>query len=231
MTSTSQRLTPLLRRRAAFMVLSEVLEGDRLMRALWMLEERDQSADKITFVGFFGATAELLGINSGVINTLYSKLNRSLGLPDNELPADPMTQMLKFRGIEKTTLKVENKDHITETPVNKEPSRNTGSSAMKVFAALISKIVAETGYPETQSYELFKEVFKEELTNAKLDNDNKIQLFAWVDKLTLKVFKKRSIGLSIQRFIILNERRLLLLGLFTTKEAKPKEKFTTTLFS
>ncbi len=178
------RLTPLLRRRAAFKVFSEVLEGDQLMRALWMLEERDQSADQIAFIGFFGATAELLGINSSVITTLYSKINRSLSLVDKELPPDPLPQMLKFRGIEKKPVQIESK--VSE---RKPSTRNKGTPEMTVFVALISKAAAEAGYPETDTYNLFNEVFKEELINAKLDNDNRIQLFSWVDKLSLKVFK------------------------------------------
>ena len=100
--ATSQPLDLQRRRRAAFITLAEALEGEQLMRAMWMLEEREQCADKMTFIGFFGVTAELLGINSNLITTLYSKLNQNLDLPDHQLHDDSMPQILEYRGISNT---------------------------------------------------------------------------------------------------------------------------------
>ena len=102
--NTLQPLDLTRRRCAAYMTFSEVIKGDVLMQAMWMLEERDQYADKMTYIGFFGITAELLGLDNNVITTLYPKLNRNLDLPMASYPQDPIPQMLKFRGINKESV-------------------------------------------------------------------------------------------------------------------------------
>ena len=48
----NEPLDLVLRRRAAFKVLSELLSGDLLIQAMWMIEERDHSADRLTFFWF-----------------------------------------------------------------------------------------------------------------------------------------------------------------------------------
>lgn len=192
MTTITQPLTSTRRRCAAFMTLSEVLEGEQLMRALWMLEERDQTADKMTFIGFVGVTAELLGINSNLITTLYSKLNQILSFSDQELTDDPMPQMLEFRGIEKSSAQATaNRDQAaTIQPTKKTPAKIKGTPEMTVFVALISSIASEAEYPQAESYNLFNEVFKEEIAEAGLDDDNREQIISWVDGLSIKAFKK-----------------------------------------
>jgi hypothetical protein len=177
------------RRSAAFMTLSEVTEGEQLMKAMWMLEERDKTADKISFIGFFGNTAKALGIKSHVINLLYPKLNRNLGLPKQQLIDDPLPKMLEFRGmrqtgIKKTAVTVENKQ------AGDAGNKTKGTPEMSVFVVLITKITAEAGYPEAESYGIFKEVFKEEMAEARVYDFNRKQVTAWVDTLDLKVFKR-----------------------------------------
>ena len=63
-------LNLVLRRRAAYMALSEVLAGDQLTQAMWMIEERDQSADRLTFLGFVGVTAEIFGVDGHEVSIL-----------------------------------------------------------------------------------------------------------------------------------------------------------------
>jgi hypothetical protein len=88
-----------LRRRAAYLTLSEFLTGDMLVEAMWMIEERDQSADKLTFLGFVSVTAEIFDIDAQIISRLIIKLNNNLSSPKDKLPPDPLPEMLKFRGI------------------------------------------------------------------------------------------------------------------------------------
>lgn len=88
-----------LRRRAAYLTLSEVLADDMLLQAMWMIEERDHSADRLAFLGFVGVTAEIFGIDAQIVSSLYVNLNNNLHLPIEELPPDPLPEMLKFRGI------------------------------------------------------------------------------------------------------------------------------------
>ena len=196
MTNTMQPLGLTQRRCAAFMTLSEVLEGEQLMRAMWMLEERDQSADKMTFIGFVGITAELLGINNNIITTLFPKLNRNLDLPNQELPDDPMPGMLKFRGIKENIKTAANEDYVAPPPkqIDSTPGKTQGTPEMTVFVALISKITSEAGYPEAESYSLFNEVFKEEVANARLYEDNRVQIISWVDTLSIKSFKRNIVA-------------------------------------
>ncbi len=192
MTTTMPSLDLTQRRSAAYMTLAEVTEGEQLMRAMWMLEERDQSADKMTFIGFFGITAELLGINSNIITTLYPKLNRNLDLPKQDLVDDPMPKMLEFRGINKaSTETVTNKKTVAPTKQKESaPDKTKGTPEMSVFAAFISKVVSEAGYPEEESYNIFNEVFKEEIEEARVYSFNREQIIAWVDVLDIKVFKR-----------------------------------------
>ena len=180
------------RRSAAYMTLSEVTQGEQLMRAMWMLEERDQSADKMTFIGFFGITAELLGINSNIITTLYPKLNRNLDLPKQELVDDPMPKMLEFRGIDTVSKETDaNKKAVAPTKqIESTPDKTKGTPEMSVFAAFISKVISEAGYPEEKSYSIFNEVFKEEIEEARVYNFNREQIISWVDALDIKVFKR-----------------------------------------
>lgn len=186
--NTMQALDPVQRRRAAFMTLSEVLEGEQLMRAMWMLEERDQSANKFTFIGFVGVTAELLGINSSIVTSFYPKLNHNLDLADEQLVDDPMLQMLEYRGKSNKQPAV-NQESATPIEQIKKASKNTrGSPEMNVFAALISQIVSEAGYPQAESYHAFKMAFKDEIASAKLEDANRKQILAWVDVLSLKAF-------------------------------------------
>ncbi len=180
------------RRSAAYMTLSEVTQGEQLMRAMWMLEERDQSADKMTFIGFFGITAELLGINSSIITTLYPKLNRNLDLPKQELVDDPMPKMLAFRGINTASQETVTNEKVVAPTKQKEnaPDKTKGTPEMSVFAAFISKVASEAGYPKVESYNIFNEVFKEEIEEARVYSFNREQIISWVDALDIKVFKR-----------------------------------------
>lgn len=94
-----QPLDLTLRRRAAYKTLSEVLQGQSLLQAMWMLEERDHSADKLTFLRIVGVTAETLGIDNKTVSTLYIKLDKNINLPCHLLPPDPMAKMLSLRNI------------------------------------------------------------------------------------------------------------------------------------
>lgn len=190
--NTIQPLDLIRRRCAAFITLSEVLEDEQLMRAMWMLEERDQSADKMTFIGFVGVTAELLGINSNLVTTLYSKLNHNLNLPDHELSVDPMPQMLKFRGIDKGSQQktAETNQAAVTQQVKTTPGKIKGTPEMTVFAAFISRLASEARYPQAESYRLFNDVFKDNIAKATLNDDNRKQILDWVDVLNLKAFKK-----------------------------------------
>ena len=184
--ATSQALDLKLRRRAAFITLAEVLEGDQLMRAMWMLEERDQSADKMTFIGFFGVTAELLGIKSNLITTLYSKLNQNLDLPDHQLHDDPMPQMLEYRGISNAGQQAQpEKAQATKNVTGKKK----GSLEMTVFVALISRLTISAGYPQAESYQAFNEAVKEEIATIYIEDSSRKQIIDWVDVLNLTAFK------------------------------------------
>ncbi len=175
--NTVQPLDLTRRRCAAYMTFAEVIKGEVLMQAMWMLEERDHFADKMTFIGFFGVTAELLGLDNNIITTLYPKLNRNLDLPEELYPQDPMPQMLKFRGASKDS---------TGVPAKKI----RGTPEMTVFAVLISSIIEETKFPNNPGYSAFKDTLKEELANIKLSKDNRQQILSWADALNLKSFKK-----------------------------------------
>ncbi len=181
------------RRCAAYMTFSEVINGEALMRAMWMLEERDHSADKMTFIGFFGITAELLGLDNNIITTLYPKLNRNLDLPEESYTDDPMPQMLKFRGINKVN-RINNQTaeqaHKTSVPAKKIK----GTPEMTVFAMLISKIISETKFPNGNGYSAFKETLKEELFKTELSEENRQQVLSWANALNLKVFKKNIVA-------------------------------------
>ncbi len=98
----NQPLSLVLRRCATLLTLSEVLSGKKLLQAMWMIEERDQLADRLTFIGIVGVTTEIFGIENEVITSLYIKLNRNLSRPSDELPDDPLPEMLKFRRLEQT---------------------------------------------------------------------------------------------------------------------------------
>ncbi len=98
-TDLNQSLDPTKRRRAAYKILARLLRGDQLMQAMWMIEERDHSADRFTFLGFVGVTAEIFGISPYKVSIIYIKLNKYLDLNNEKLPPDPLPEMLKFRGI------------------------------------------------------------------------------------------------------------------------------------
>ncbi len=98
-TDFNQPLDLTKRRRATYKILSRVLRGDQLLQAMWMIEERDHSADRFTFLGFVGVTAEIFGISPHKVSIIYIKLNKYLDLSNEQLPPDPLSEMLKFRGI------------------------------------------------------------------------------------------------------------------------------------
>jgi len=110
-TNFDQPLDLTKRRCAAYKILSRLLSGVQLMQAMWMIEERDHSADRFTFLGFVGVTAEIFGISSHKISMIYIKLNKYLDLSNEQLPPDPLPEMLKFRGIiqEKASEKPQNR--------------------------------------------------------------------------------------------------------------------------
>ncbi len=192
-TNTMKPLDLTRRRCAAYMTFSEVINGEVLMQAMWMLEERDHSADKMTFIGFFGITAELLGLDNNIITTLYPKLNRNLDLPKQSYPEDPMPQMLKFRGVKKHNSA--NDQTIEQVQKATVPAKKTkGTPEMTVFAVLISKIIIETKFPNGNGYSAFKETLKEELFKAELSEQNRHQILSWANALNLKVFKKNIVA-------------------------------------
>ncbi len=113
----NEPLDLVLRRRAAFKVLSELLSGDLLIQAMWMIEERDHSADRLTFFGFVGVAAEIFGVTSHEVSMLYIKLNQYIGLSDDELPQDPLPEMLEFRGIKQTVAPTGSENSIPESNI------------------------------------------------------------------------------------------------------------------
>ncbi len=188
----NQPLDPELRRKAAYLTLSEVMSEEQLMHALWMLEKRDQSADKLSYIGFVGVTAELMGINSSVVSSLYPKLNNNLSLPAEELPADPMPQMLTFKGIEDKQAGHSSQPPSTQQPTQKSGSnknKRKGSVEMIVFVALICRLTSELSYPNNKTYLFFKEALTEQLHQSDVDDNNRIQLIAWSNTLNIKSFK------------------------------------------
>lgn len=181
------------RRCAAYQTLAEVLDGELLMRAMWLLEERDHHADKTTFISFVGVTAELLGVNNHVINSLYSRLNHYLNQPMQQLQNDPLQEMLAYRD---NTSKGSATNTVLSTPSTpaKNREKTKGTPEMTVFVSLISKIVLTANYPTQDSYAVFKQVFSDEITTITLDDDSLKQMLAWVNELNLKVFKKNFIA-------------------------------------
>ncbi|MEE9338575.1 MAG: hypothetical protein V3U87_10875, partial [Methylococcaceae bacterium] len=113
----NEPLDLVLRRRAAFKVLSELLSGDLLIQAMWMIEERDHSADRLTFFGFVGVAAEIFGVASHEVSMLYIKLNQYIDLNDEELPQDPLPEMLEFRGIKQTVAPISSENSIAESNI------------------------------------------------------------------------------------------------------------------
>ena len=113
--SLNEPLDLVLRRRAAFKVLSESLSGDLLIQAMWMIEERDHSADRLTFFGFVGVAAEIFGVASHEVSMLYIKLNQYIGLSNDELPQDPLPEMLEFRGIKQTDASISSENSIAKS--------------------------------------------------------------------------------------------------------------------
>lgn len=92
-------LDPTLRRCAAYKALSEILQGDQLIQAMWMIEERDQSASRLSFLSFVGVTAEIFGANSQKASLIYIETNKYLNQSYNKLPPDPLPEMQRFRDI------------------------------------------------------------------------------------------------------------------------------------
>lgn len=185
--NTKQALDPVRRRRATVMTLSEVLEGEQLMCAMWMIEEKDQSANKFTFISSVGVTAESLGISSQIITELYRNLNKNLDLSDQELADDPMPKMLEYRA--------NNSDIVPTTSSNTASAKEIINAPketpeMTVFVTFISKIVSETGYPQHDTFNLFKILLKEEIVASKLKKENYRYIISWVDALNLEVFIK-----------------------------------------
>ena len=118
------------RRRAAYQVLSEVLSGTQLIQAMWMIEERDHAADRLTFLGIVGVTAELCGIENHIVSNLYLKLNKTLTSSDAELPADPYPEMLNFQGIKKS----DSQQALSEALVQNQQSPVVGTTS-SIFRA------------------------------------------------------------------------------------------------
>lgn len=68
MSDHNSPLDLVLRRRAAYKTLSEVLAGPQLLQAMWMIEERDHKADKFTFLGAVGPVKA-----DGIMNLAINK--------------------------------------------------------------------------------------------------------------------------------------------------------------
>jgi hypothetical protein len=188
--NTLQALDPVHRRRAAFMTLSEVFKDEQLMDAMWMIEEKDHSANKYTFIGFVGITTELLGINSHIVTSLYRKLNRNLDLKDQELADDPMPQMLDYQDMNQTDKTVEKKSVTPKRLTTNSPIETKGTPAMTVFVALISNIASKAEFPQNENYPLFNLTLKDEIVSATVDTVSRDQLVSWADTLNLNDFKK-----------------------------------------
>lgn len=92
-------LDPILRRCAAYKALSEMLQGDQLMQAMWMIEERDQSAFRLSFLSFVGVTAEIFGAKNHEVSHIYIKTNQYLNQSIDKLLPDPLPEMQQFRDI------------------------------------------------------------------------------------------------------------------------------------
>lgn len=99
----NQPLNPVFRRRAAFKTLTKVLSGPQLYKAMWMIEDRDQTADRLTFLGMVGVTAELFGLDNQTVSKIYLHLNKVLQMQEAQLPLDPYQEMLDFRSQKQST--------------------------------------------------------------------------------------------------------------------------------
>lgn len=181
---TMQALDPVRRRRAAIMTLSEVLIDEQLMRAMWMIEEKDQSANKYAFIGFVGVTAELLGINNHIVTKLYRNLNKNIELTDQALPDDPMPKMLEYRAKNKGNTAASAKKNFNASKKIK------ATPEMAVFVTLLSKILTESGYPSDDTFNLFKILFKEEIARNRLKEVSRKHIISWIDTLNIKVFTR-----------------------------------------
>ncbi len=85
-----------LRRRAAYKAFSQILEYDLLMRAMWMLEERDPHADRLTFLGMVSAVAQIFNIDNQSVSKIMLDTNRYLSAAETELPPDPLSDMRRY---------------------------------------------------------------------------------------------------------------------------------------
>lgn len=86
-------LTPSLRRRAVYAVLSPVLEEDALIAALW-LQQDELRGDSVTdIIGFIDMVAQRHLLDAGTCRRLYQQLHAALRQPDSGLPLDPLPLM------------------------------------------------------------------------------------------------------------------------------------------
>ncbi len=97
MTHSHQFVLPLsLRRRAAYKALGTVLDYDKLMRAMWMLEERAPNADRLTFLGLISVISQVFNIDNQIVSKIMLDTNRYLAEDEAHLPPDPLAEMNRF---------------------------------------------------------------------------------------------------------------------------------------
>lgn len=139
MNKDNQPINLVLRRQATLLTLSEVLSGETLLQAMWMIEDQGQLVDRLTFLDIVSVTAEFFSIENQVITSLNTKLNNNLLLPNNELPVDPLPEMLKFRDFKQTQTE---KNSSNKTDYFQQPLL-TGTSSSVFQARDILGMVGE----------------------------------------------------------------------------------------
>jgi len=86
-------LTPSLRRRAVYAVLSPVLDEEALIAALW-LQQNELRGDSVTdVIRFIDKVAQQHLLDSGTCRRLYQQLHGALRQPESGLPLDPLPLM------------------------------------------------------------------------------------------------------------------------------------------
>jgi hypothetical protein len=86
-------LTPSLRRRAVYAVLSPVLDEEALIAALW-LQQDELRGDSVTdIIRFIDKVAQQHLLDAGTCRRLYQQLHGALRQPESGLPLDPLPLM------------------------------------------------------------------------------------------------------------------------------------------
>ena len=82
-------------RRAVFTVLSEVVEGTELWRAMWCWQQQFSHKSQFELNGFLSACSDIQAIAGNRAN-LYRRLISCMMLEEKELKADPIAEMQNY---------------------------------------------------------------------------------------------------------------------------------------